>query len=505
MQPFLDAIRKSEAQALGGFGVVVAAALIAASFFLLPRAERFRVKVPLWMLVAHVALVLVGVLVPAQGAAHTMLQTLALFFVLASVGQSAFSLLLNAIWVRRLARPLPTILRDVLQAFLYMLVLIVSLRAAGVEPGSLLTTSALLTAVVGLSLQDTLGNLFAGLAIQAQRPFTVGDWIQFDGKTGHVGRVIEINWRATRVLTLDQVEVTVPNGTVAKAPIINYTRPSGVVRREVELFAPPEVSPARVQELVIGALREVPDVREQPAPTLFTAAFDERGMRYALRYFIDDFAVRERVASDVRSRTWYALSRGGVSVPAPRRQVSVRRDAAPQSAAIASLEDRSARLRALPVLASLPAAEIETLTRQASGRIYGPGDVIVRAGDPEGELFVIHRGEVVVRTSVSSGASVEVARLGPGDFFGEVALLTEERRAATVSAATETEVVVIARDVMAKVMARRPELAEEVSRVLNERRRELTQVLGSQRPDGAVAQEDERLELLNRIRRFFSL
>ena len=93
------------------------------------------------------------------------------------------------------------------------------------EPGSLLTTSALLTAVVGLSLQDTLGNMLTGLALQMQRPFEVGDWIQFDPDPRNIGQVIEVNWRATTVMTIDDVEVIVPNGALAKAPIRNFSQP----------------------------------------------------------------------------------------------------------------------------------------------------------------------------------------------------------------------------------------------------------------------------------------
>src|SRR5690606_39397019 len=112
-----------------------------------------------------------------------------------------------------------------------------------VEPASLLATSALLTAVIGLSLQETLGNLFAGLAIQAERPFEVNDWIQFDEHRHRVGRVVEINWRATKVETSDRVILTVPNGVLARAPIMNFSRPTALVRRSVYVDAPFDAPP----------------------------------------------------------------------------------------------------------------------------------------------------------------------------------------------------------------------------------------------------------------------
>src|SRR2546421_582971 len=128
-------------------------------------------------------------------------------------------LAVDVIFNRQTHRAPPRIFRDVTQAVVYVIVLMLTLRAVGVEPSSLLTTSALLTAVVGLALQDTLGNMVSGLALQMQRPFQVGDWIQFDPDERQIGKVTEVNWRATTVVTNDLIEVIVPNAHLAKAAI----------------------------------------------------------------------------------------------------------------------------------------------------------------------------------------------------------------------------------------------------------------------------------------------
>ena len=104
---------------------------------------------------------------------------------------------------------------------------LLALRTIGVEPGSILATSAVLTAVVGLAMQDTLGNFVSGLALQLERPFDVDDWIEV-GDGAQAGPVTEVTWRATSVMTLDHVEVILPNATLAKAAIRNYSRPSTV-------------------------------------------------------------------------------------------------------------------------------------------------------------------------------------------------------------------------------------------------------------------------------------
>ena len=135
-----------------------------------------------------------------------------------------------------------TILRDIAQGVLYLFVVLAALRALGFDPGSILTTGAVVTAVIGLSLQETLGNLVAGLAIQLQRPFDVGDWVSFDEDAKHIGRVIEINWRATKVITLDQVEIVIPNGPLAKAPIRNFTKPAVLSRRRLQVVVEGETA-----------------------------------------------------------------------------------------------------------------------------------------------------------------------------------------------------------------------------------------------------------------------
>ncbi len=214
----------------GGVGVLTAAVLILALRVLLSRPERRKLRVPLVFLLLNLAAVAARSALGSDSAAQRPLHVLAVFFLLICIGRAGFLFVVDWLVGTRLKRPLSKIFRDIIQVLVFVAVALLTLRAMGLEPGSLLTTSALLTAVIGLSLQETLGNLFAGLAIQAQRPFAVGDWIQFENDAALVGRVTEINWRATKVITNDMVEVVVPNGVLAKAPIRNYTQPTRVSR-----------------------------------------------------------------------------------------------------------------------------------------------------------------------------------------------------------------------------------------------------------------------------------
>lgn len=430
---------------------------------------------------------------------------IAQFLLLASIGRSAFIVMVDVLWSQRRARPLPKILRDVMQGLVFALVGILVLRAAGVEPGSLLTTSALLTAVLGLSLQDTLGNLFAGLAIQAQQPFEVGDWIQFDENPEHIGKVLEINWRATRIQTLTRAEITIPNALAAKAPLVNYSRPNPVVRQDVRVVAPRNVSPDRARQWMLQALRHTPYVLSTPEPSVLTVDYDERGVIYEVRFFITAFDKRELICGDVRERIWYALHREGYEIPVPSRRVELvrRSERAPQEI-LDSADYRYQLLSRLELFEGLTQEEIRTLAQHCRHQAYGHEELIVRQGDRTSEMFIVERGKVRIETDAQGAEGPHlISTLERGDFFGEMSLLTGEARVANVVATEETEVLVLTRETFAPIIESNPTLADRISRVLSERRKRLSEAAGISAAPAAPA--TEQAELLKRIRRFFSL
>lgn len=491
----------------GAPGIAVAVLLIAALGALLPRRDRGRIRAPAALLVAHVAVLLAWLpLDPASSLARA-LRVLALFFLLAALGRAAFLLVVDVLLGARLNRPLPRIFRDIVQGLVYAGVVLVTLRGAGFEPGSLLTTSALLTAVVGLSLQETLGNLFAGLTIQAQRPFEVGDWIQYDPDPKLIGRVIEISWRATTVLTSDEVELIIPNGALAKSPIRNYTKPSGLSRRMIEVQAPYDVSPRRVEEALIGAAHAVPGVRNEPAPFVLTRGFADSGINYQLLFYIDDFSLRDRVDSAVRQRVWFAFQRAGITIPFPIRTVFMHAVSAEaeQRAADEARDRRLASLRVVDFLATLPADALERLATLSQSRHYMAGEVVIRQGDTGHELFIIQAGEVAVLVGRSDGSVAEVARLGAGKFFGEMSLMTGEPRTATIQATRDCELVIVDKASFRAILAAAPHLAERITEVLVERQAALEENLSNRSARSQAEKAAKSNALLTTIRQFFAL
>jgi len=498
----------STAAGTGVLGSALATLLVLLSFVALPRGERYLARGPAILLLLHLLVSRLEGLIDSSSPNARLLNFIAAAAIFGSIARSAFLLGVLSSVARRFTRPWPRILRDLLQGFLYFGVALLALRAAGVEPSSLLATSALLTAVIGLSLQETLGNLFAGLSLQAQPPFSVGDWLQYaDGPEG-IGRVMEINWRATHLVTLSEIEVIVPNGVIAKAALRNFSRPTTLVRHSTSVVLPDAVSPQRVQTLLLRVLSDLPGVLATPAPVVLTGPFIERGATYTIRYFVDDFARIEPSEGEFRKRLWYELRRANLELPIPRSRV----EAVAVGALLTSLRDAQAgasvdtplsqRLAQVDFLAGVKSEVLERLLQGTSSVVYAPGEVVIRAGELGSELFVIERGAVEVLARRKDGPEARVAALGVGQFFGESALLADELRSATVRASSECQLLVISAAALRAAVELDRSVADRLSSRFATRLSELNQALSEHGED--FDEERHSIQLLDRVKRFFA-
>jgi small-conductance mechanosensitive channel/CRP-like cAMP-binding protein len=485
--------------------IAVAFALVVLTRVALPQPLKRLARGPAVLLVLHlVARSVLFALDRTTDLAHDV-ETGAFVLILASIGRGAVLVVLEGIVGPRLARPLPKIFRDIIQSIVYVVLLFFALHRSGVEPSSILTTSALLTAAIALSLQQTLGNLVAGLSIQMQRPFEVDDWIQFDADNKHIGRVLEINWRATKVLTLDDVEVIVPNATLATAPITNFTKPTVASRRSLYVQVPASVDPALVREAVLGALPSAHGVLATPPPTVVLNQFVDGNAEYWIRFHTELFHQRDGVDSAARERVWYAFARADIPIAAPNRatrlkEISADTEMHKSERAVAERE------RALASVDFLRGLEVDQRRRLADGsRIhrYGAGEAIVEQGDTTAEMFIVQSGKVsVVRQT--NGKSAEIATLGTGEFFGEMALMTGEQRTATVRAVVPSVLIGVAQDAVKALLDDAPELATTMSRAIAERQAAMHAVRAADVGE-ASSVEERSTQLLGRIRRFFAI
>lgn len=460
--------------------------------------HRSRLRTPMLLLMAGAGLMLALEWVPLRPKLHAWISVVPIALLLLAFGRLVSIAIFDWLLTRRLQTDAPRIVRDIFDILFTGLALLITLGAFGVEPGSLLTTSAVVTAVLGLSLQDTLGNLFAGLALQFQRPFNVGDWIQVDREGMQIGQVLEINWRATRLTTGDSQELTVPNSLLARSVILNHSR-FELVNRGVKVTLPYELPTQHVHEVLLRAAEEVDGILKQPAPKVLTQGFVDLGVSYDLRFYIGDFSRRGSIEAAVRDRIWYVLQRKGLPFATGPRAASVPTELAHQS----DRATRASAIRKVAFLRDLPEQAIETLAAGSHTELFAPGEMVVRQGETGEELYLCLRGELQVLHQGDSGEQREVARLQAGGLFGEIAQLTGQARAASVRAATPCELLVVRKKAFVQVLTDNPSLAEQISERLAERRAELD-ALERITPEVTQANvANHKTQFLKRIREFF--
>ena len=356
-----------------------------------------------------------------------------------------------------------------------------------------LATTAAGAVVLGFALQDTLGNLISGLAIQIEKPFRVGHWVSLGGRDGLVS---EITWRATKIRTKAGNFVIVPNSVLAKDTITNYSEPTPHTRIELQVGAGYDSPPNEVRAAILEAIRDEPLMARDRQPEVLVADFAASSITYLIRVWTTDFSADQRLMDHVRTAIYYAFRRRGLSIPYPV-QVQVNRDLVEPAVDRGALDAAMHRAQMFSALTDQQRAD---LLQTARPSLYGAGEVIVRQGDAGSSMFVIARGEAVVRLDT---APEPVARLLTGDVFGEMSLLTGDPRTATVSAATDCDVIEVTAEGFRSFVMAQPAVADEICAAVEKRRAELEQHRTAH-ADRAPASEPSR-SLITRMRQFLRL
>jgi small-conductance mechanosensitive channel/CRP-like cAMP-binding protein len=372
----------------------------------------------------------------------------------------------------------PPILQDVLISASSLVAIFALAARVGVNLSGLFATSAVLTAVVGLSMQDTLGNIMGGLALQVDNSVSVGDWI----KVGEVqGRVVEIRWRYTAIETRNWETVLLPNSSIVKGQVTVLGRRMGQPvqwRRFVYFFVDAEHSPTEIIAAIDTALQSLPIAcvaLEPRAHCLFMDVTEGGTAKYAVRYWLTDIAKDSPTDSVIRSRVHFALKRIGISFSSSPTHVLLTQTA--ESREARGRDDFDRRLAALTkvdLFEALSDEERRTLAASLRAAPFARGELITKQGAASNWLYMVARGDAAARVKVEGAVEREVARFGPGDFFGEMSLLTGEPRAASVVAVTDVECYRLDKETFRQTLASRPELAEQVAGVLAHRKTQNT-------------------------------
>jgi small-conductance mechanosensitive channel len=387
----------------------------------------------------------------------------------------------------------PQLLRQIVSITLYLILFgsaISQLTERSIT--AWLTGGTLLAAVVGLAMQDSLGNLFSGIALHMEGSFEVGDVIH----SGDYHGVVEaVNWRATQIRGFNNQLVVLPNSVISRERFEIFAR-GNFNARVVPIGVDAEAVPARVIDVLTQAVVHIEGVAREIPCLARIAAFNDSSITYEVKYFLRDYSMRDRVDADARRAIWYALRRNGIALAYPirtyRKHVgTIQRQITP--------EEIQERLHDVDLLIPLSRREHEAIAAATRLHTYAKGETIIRRGAVGESMFVIVEGVVSVRVpDEADNQHREVAQLGEESVFGEMALLTGERRTADVIALTDVTTLEITREALQPIVADNPGLAQAMSQKVIERR-----LVSAELVEGSEA--DEEISVLSRIRSYFGL
>ncbi len=391
-----------------------------------------------------------------------------------------------------------SLLRTVLSVAVYIVsfFIIFQTQFPAVNLGAIFTGSAILGVVVGLALQETLGNLFAGVALQADQPFQVGDVISIPNRG--VGVLESISWRGVKIRTFQNKFLIISNAVLAKESIEVASKDS-LNARIVYFNTVYTASPAHTAHVVREAVRHAENVSLKMRPVVRIHDLAESGIDWEVKYWVENYARHNDTDALVRRNIWYAFQREKINFAYPTRSIYVEQHADDVTLA-EKININAERLNQVPIFAPLSDDETGFLAESARSRIFAPGEPIVQMGQEGNSMFIIVRGMVSIQIT-EKGVEKEVGTLGENDFFGEMSLLTGEKRTAAVVAVEETEVLRIEKNAMKKIFNNNPGLVESIAGIAAERKEELMSLTNKE----SVVKDDRAVGMLTSIRKFFGL
>jgi small-conductance mechanosensitive channel/CRP-like cAMP-binding protein len=411
-------------------------------------------------------------------------------------------LLVELLMVRRMRFEIPRILPDVASTTVFFFgVLFILYHGTDLDITAVFTTSAVLSVVIGLAVQDTLGNLFSGLALQTERAFQVGDWVRMGE---HEGAITDVTWRSTKIRTRDNDLIVIPNSMIAKNAFLNYSAPSRAHVVSATVGCHYRHPPGDVSAALAEAASQTEGIAAGPPPRIRVLGYEDSAVKYQIRYWIDDYASHPEIRSSLMIRIWYVFARRGIEIPYPMRNVFTREmtGAARDDVEQGDARRVVSRLRRCDLFESLGDEELGALAKGVRAKLFFSGETVLHEGDEGDSLYVIDEGRVEVLVQ-RDGRQDRVAELAPPSFFGEMSLMTGEPRSGTVRALEPCRFFVVERSALEPILRQNPEVAERISRVLSQRQSELHAFAAARMTGEAEAPDDRMQQILSRVRQIF--
>ncbi len=360
----------------------------------------------------------------------------------------------------------------------------------------LVTTSAILTAVIGLAAQESLKDLLAGIVLQVDSPFQEGDFIDVGEEAS--GWVISLTLMSTRIQHVHGALITLPNSRIWATNIRRFG-PRGPVAREIHITLDSAFPPEQASALLLQVAHRHPLVLKQPEAEAFVYAYADHGVTYELEVWQEDPSDNgfDLLRGQLLSQIWYAVERAGRRLPYPVRELH--QVSPPEPSGDPAGFDAEARLGLLSrnvLFQQLEASQLETIAPLTRCLRFAQGEVVVLEADAGLAMFQVVSGRLEVLKQLDSGENKVVAQLGSGVLFGEMSVFSDEPRSATVRALEECVLLEIERDDLRPLLEGNPQLVDSLAELISERRSQLNKL-------SQASKEAQGNQLLQHMRQMF--
>jgi small-conductance mechanosensitive channel/CRP-like cAMP-binding protein len=391
------------------------------------------------------------------------------------------------------------LLQDVAVGLIYLgAALSVISYVFGVPVGTLIATSGVFAVILGLALQSTLNDVFSGIALNLGRPYSVGDWIEI--ADGVQGRVVETNWRATHLLKGSNDLIVIPNSTLAKTRLTNLSTPDETHGVSLSLKVAPVKSPAAVEEIMRTVLMSSNSILKHPAPTVTISGLDNNSISVDLSFRVGDRSIATGATNEIYDLAYRHCRAASLPFAGTDGQVVVQQDRSPETSISQHPSSAWKLLSSIPLFSALTEDEKESLSTSMVRKTYAKGSVIAEQDSKLSSLMAVRHGVLLVSRREHE-VETELARLAPGDCFGEGGVLMGNKEVGRITALTFAVIYEIGHDCLANVMRDRPALAEELGILLSHRVEIEQQRIGA----GHVSNDNHAETFANRIRHLFQL
>ncbi|MGA1861914.1 mechanosensitive ion channel family protein [Deferribacter thermophilus] len=352
--------------------------------------------------------------------------------------------------------------------FLVIFILSILRIVFNIDIITLLTPSAILTAIIGLSMKDTIGNLISGLIIQIEKPFDVGDWIKVDNESGEV---VEINWRYTKLKTLDNIYLIIPNNTISSGNLLNYNKPEKSMRILLNIGVSYDTPPAKLKQVVMKVLKNCIYVDKSKEINIYLKNYNDFSIDYDIAFWIKEYRYLRDARDEIYSSLWYEFKMANIEIPFPIRTIIQKPLEDKKDNTDADITNTVSLISKIPLFQNLPESLLFNIVKFSHIVSFPAGTTIIKENETGESMFVVIDGELEI---IKNGK--KIAEITKGDMFGEMSLLTGEKRMATVITKTDSTLLEISRPVF-KVFLHNTSLYNNIVKILEERLNELKTIV----------------------------